>query len=210
MMARENRRLSRMVETATPRDPARKEHAMKHLIALSAIAAGLSMTAPPSLAQSAPPPLPALTPQQQQEVDARMASYRRATDERVARGEIGADDAARLLHWREWQLARQTAARGAAQPDARAARPPVYAAPRPRDYGDAPRPRDDYDAPRPRDDYGPSDDYAIVEPAPAYVYRYPAPYYPAPYYWGPRPYAYWGPSVCAGGFGRHFGGRICF
>ena len=165
---------------------------MKHLIALSAIAAGLSMTAPPSLAQSAPPPLPALTPQQQQDVDARMASYRRATDERVARGEIGADDAARLLQWREWQLARQTAARGAAQPDDRAARPPVY------------------DAPRPRDDYGPSDDYAIVEPAPAYVYRYPAPYYPAPYYWGPRPYAYWGPSVCAGGFGRHFGGRICF
>ena len=45
---------------------------MKHLIALSAIAAGLSMTAPPSLAQSAPPPLPALTPQQQQEVQVRL------------------------------------------------------------------------------------------------------------------------------------------
>ena len=53
-------------------------------------------------------------------------------------------------------------------------------------------------------------DYYAVDPAPAYVpYYSPAvPYYP--YYYGPRPYAYWGPSVCAGGFGRHFGGRVCF
>ena len=54
---------------------------MKHLIALSAIAAGLSMTAPPSLAQSAPPPLPALTPQQQQEVDARMATFQSSIEQ---------------------------------------------------------------------------------------------------------------------------------
>jgi hypothetical protein len=44
-----------------------------------------------------------------------------------------------------------------------------------------------------------------------YVYR---PYYaPPPYYYAPPYYAgpvYWGPSVCAGGFGRHFGGRVCF
>lgn len=44
-------------------------------------------------------------------------------------------------------------------------------------------------------------------PPPAVVY--PAPYYYAPYYYAPRPY-YWGASVCAGGFGRHFGGRFCF
>ena len=61
----------------------------------------------------------------------------------------------------------------------------------------------------------------MVEPPSGYVpYRNATPYYPAPYYWpyygpyywGPRPYAYWGPSVsvCAGGFGRNFGGRICF
>ncbi len=47
-----------------------------------------------------------------------------------------------------------------------------------------------------------------------YVYTYPAPYYYAPgpyysgpYYPGPR---YWGPVVCAGGWGHHFGGRVCF
>jgi hypothetical protein len=40
-------------------------------------------------------------------------------------------------------------------------------------------------------------------------YRYPAPYYDPPYYAPPRAY-YWGPAVCAGGFGRHFGGRVCF
>lgn len=62
-------------------------------------------------------------------------------------------------------------------------------------YDDAPH---DYYEPRPRD-------YVVVEPPPYY-----APYYryPAPYYWAP--YSYWGPSVCAGGFGHHFGGRICF
>lgn len=49
-------------------------------------------------------------------------------------------------------------------------------------------------------------DYYYTAPAPAVVY--PAPYY-APYYYAPRPY-YWGPVVCAGGWGRHFGGRFCF
>lgn len=47
-----------------------------------------------------------------------------------------------------------------------------------------------------------------VVPAPVYA---PAPYYVpyyAPYYgaYAPR---YWGPVVCAGGWGRHGGGRIC-
>lgn len=61
----------------------------------------------------------------------------------------------------------------------------------------------------------------IVEQAPPvvtgqYYYAappvvYPAPYYaPYPYYYyAPRPY-YWGLSVCAGGWGRHVGGRFCF
>jgi len=39
---------------------------------------------------------------------------------------------------------------------------------------------------------------------PAYL---PPPGYVAPYYAGPR---YWGPTVCAGGFGHHWGGRVCF
>jgi len=39
---------------------------------------------------------------------------------------------------------------------------------------------------------------------PAYV---PPPAYVAPYYAGPL---FWGPTVCAGGFGHHWGGRVCF
>ena len=49
--------------------------------------------------------------------------------------------------------------------------------------------------PPPRRDY-------VVAPRP-YYYRNPAPYHGAPY-------PYFGPSVRAGGFGHHFGGRICF
>jgi hypothetical protein len=54
----------------------------------------------------------------------------------------------------------------------------------------------------------------IVEEAPAPVVRTYVPYYaPYPYYgpayYGSAPY-YWGARVCAGGFGRHFGGRVCF
>jgi hypothetical protein len=43
-------------------------------------------------------------------------------------------------------------------------------------------------------------------------YYAPAPYYAAPYYYPPyyAGPAYWGPSICAGGFGRHVGGRVCF
>jgi hypothetical protein len=49
----------------------------------------------------------------------------------------------------------------------------------------------------------------VESPPPHYVYSYPAPYYygPPPY-WGPR--YYWGPVVCAGGWGHHVGGRVCF
>jgi len=162
---------------------------MKHLIALCVIVAG-SMAAPlPTAAQSAAPPLPALTQQQSQDLQARIDAYRRQTDERVARGEITPDEAQRLVGWREWQLAQQMAS-ASAQPNARRAPLDEDA---PADYYDARPPRDVYIAPPA---YGPA---PVYEPY----------YYPAPY-WGPRPYAYWGPSICAGGFGHHFGGRVCF
>ena len=191
---------------------------MKQFISISAIA--LAMTAGAAIAQSStPPPLPALTQQQRQDIDARIDAYRRITDERVARGEITADEAARLVQWREWQIARQTLARAAIPPGyveappAGESQPPDYREPPP----DVSRPPDYRESPA---------DYYTVEPPGGYVpYRYATPYYTAPYYTapyygpyygpyyrGPRPYAYWGPSVsvCAGGFGRNFGGRICF
>jgi hypothetical protein len=189
-----------------------EECAMKHLIAISGVAFALLTTSTSTLGQAATPPqLPALTQQQSEDLHARIDAYRRATDARVARGELSPDEAARLVAWREWQIARQVASttmRPARAPGD-AGVPPDYDASRPRD-DNASRPRDDdasvppdYDASRLRD-YDVSRDYYVVEPAP-YYYRYPA-----PYYWGPRPYAYWGPSICAGGFGRHFGGRVCF
>jgi len=171
---------------------------MKHLIAISALALAFDFAAPPASAQSSPPPLPALTQQQMQDVNARMDAYRRATDARVARSEISADEAARLVQWREWQIAQQIA-------NAQPAPPTMASAPTddgvPPDYRESAPPAY-YQTP-------PSDGY-VVEPAPLYApyYRPVVPYYP--YYYGPRPYAYWGPSVCAGGFGHHFGGRICF
>lgn len=161
---------------------------MKRLIALSGLTVALAAGTPLASAQSSPPPLPALTPQQSATVEQRLDPYRRETEARVARGEITADEADRLLGWREWQLARQVAAPSA--PSASSAQAGV-----PPDYYEAPS--REY-LPPPRD--------VIVESPPYYgpYYRYPA-----PYYWGPPSY-YWGPAVCAGGFGRHFGGRICF
>jgi len=154
---------------------------MKRLIALSGFALALLAATPAALAQSGPPPLPTLTPQQSADVKQRMDAYRQQTEARVTRGEIDPEEADRLLRWREWQLAQQAAG----------------LAPAPMGY-DAP-PSVTYERPR---------DYVVVAPPPYYY----APYYPypAPYYWNPRPYAYWGPSICAGGFDRHFGGRICF
>lgn len=165
---------------------------MKRLIALSGVVLALLAAAPAVFAQSSPPPLPAMTPEQSSDVQQRLDSYRKATDARAARGEITSDEANRLTQWREWQLAQQAAGR---------ALPPVYDHRVPPDYDARPV----YAVPP--DYYGPPGDYYRVEP-PSYY----GPYYPyaAPYYWGPRPYAYWGPAICAGGFGRHFGGRICF
>lgn len=154
---------------------------MKRVIALSAFAGAL-LCGPSAIAQSSPPPLPQLTPEQSQTVEQRLDAYRRQTEARVSRGEISSDEADRLVAWRQWQIARQVA--GAANPPPQSDVPPdYYGAPPPRDY--------------------------VVEPAPfdGPYYRYPVPYYrPVPY---AGPY-YWGPAVCAGGFGHHFGGRICF
>lgn len=150
---------------------------MKRLIALSGFTIALSCGSS-AIAQSSPPPMPQLTPEQSRTVEQRMDLYRKETEGRVARGEISADEADRLLAWREWQIARQVA--GAATSA----------------QGDVP---DDVRPPS-------ASDYVVVQPAPYYgpYYRYPAPYYYAP------PAYYWGPAVCAGGFGHHFGGRICF
>jgi len=182
---------------------------MKRLIAVSGIAFALLGGSTLALAQATPPPMPSLTPQQSAAVQQRVDAYRQQTESRVARGEITADEADRLIQWREWQIARQVAGNRPpprvamdrdTPPDYRGAPPDYDAAPpdyrgAPPDYRDAPS--DDYDT-RPRE--------YVVEPAPYYgpYYRYAT-----PYAWAPRPY-YWGPAVCAGGFGRHFGGRICF
>jgi hypothetical protein len=162
---------------------------MKRLIALSAILLALATGMPFALAQSSPPPLPALTPEQSATLQQRVDRYRSETEGRVSRGEITADEANRLIAWREWQIAQQIAGASFAQTAGGPSDvPPDYRAPPPGEY-----------AP-PRD--------VVVEAPPYYgpYYRYPP-----PYYWGPRPYPYyWGPAVCAGGFGRHFGGRVCF
>lgn len=163
---------------------------MKRLIALSGISLALLAGGPAALAQSSPPALPALTPQQSSEVQQRLDLYRRQTEGRVARGDISADEADRLMNWRSWQIARQVAGIAPSPP------PPAMS----------------YDAVPPDYHERPPQDYVVEPPpyySPYYAPPYYAPYYAPPYYSGPRPY-YWGPAVCAGGFGRHFGGRICF
>ena len=153
---------------------------MKRLFALSGFTLALLVVGPAAYAQSVPPPLPTLNAQQSSAVKRRLDLYRRETEGRVTRGEISADEADRLLKWREWQIARQVVGASATPPaTAYDSPPPDYYEQRPPDY--------------------------VVEAPPYYgpYYRYAAPY------WGPRPY-YWGPAICAGGFGRHFGGRLCF
>jgi hypothetical protein len=171
----------------------RRSTLMKHLVALCGIVLALLGATPGALAQSLPPPLPPLTAQQSADVRQRVDAYRNETEARVARGEISADEADRLVKWREWQIAQQVAARAPSPPRAASDVPPDYRAPQASGHVVA----------EPAPYYVSPPDVVVVEPAPYYV-----PYYPAPYYWGPR--AYWGPAICAGGFGRHFGGRICF
>jgi hypothetical protein len=162
-------------------------------LALAALAGGGSALAG---AQSSPPPLPALTASQSADVQRQMDLYRTEINGRVSRGEITGEEGDRLIRWREWQIAQQIT--GSAPPGPVADAPPArYADAPPGPYADVP-PGPIADAPPVRQYY-----YA---PPPSVVY--PAPYYYAPYYYAPRPY-YWA-SVCAGGWGHHFGGRICF
>ena len=160
---------------------------MKRLFALSGFTLALLAAGPSAHAQSLPPPLPALNAQQSSAVKQRLDLYRRETEGRVTRGEISADEADRLLKWREWQIARQVV--GAPAP------PPATASDSPPPDSSAQRPPDSVVTASPQS-YGPPPSYGPY-------YRYADPY------WGPRPY-YWGPAICAGGFGRHFGGRLCF
>ena len=74
---------------------------MKRLFALTGLTIALLAAAPFALAQSSPPALPALTPEQSASVERRLDLYRKETEGRVSRGEISADEADRLLQWRE-------------------------------------------------------------------------------------------------------------
>ena len=149
---------------------------MKSTVWSLALAAVLCGAALPAVAQSAAPPLPALSAEQMSNLDQELLRYRRDVDDRVARGELREDEAQRLIEWRRWQLARQIAGLTPPEPT----RVIVQ-----REY--VPQP---YYAPQP------------------YAWGYD-PYYGRPYYGGP---VYYGPrvSVCAGGFGRHSFGSLCF
>jgi hypothetical protein len=159
-------------------------------LALAALAGGLPAVAG---AQSSPPALPKMSAEQSADVQRQLDLYRTEVDGRLSRGEITADEADRLLRWREWQLAQQ--ATNEIPPGPISDAPPIAssAAPPARDYTAAP----------------PAREYVYAPPVREYVYA-PPPVYPAPYYvYTPRRY-YWGPTVCAGGWGHHFGGRFCF
>lgn len=151
------------------------------LIALTAAGLLFAMV-PSSSAETAPPPLPALSAEQSANLEQEMARYRQDVDSRVARSEVTEAEAQRLLAWRRWQLARQVA--GLAPRPVEAA--PVFVETNPY-YG------------RPYDYGGP------------YAYARPYHWEPRPYFWGAEPY-YWGPriSFCAGGFGRRSFGSLCF
>ena len=173
---------------------------MRRLFALSGIAIALLAGASFAAAQSSPPPMQAPTSDQSATVNQRVDAYRAETARRVARGEITQNEADNLLDWREWQIARQVAAT-APSPASRNDVPPVYtgeAAPG-HSRGDASA--DVHAPPSPRRDY-------VVVAPPPYAGLYYYSHYPAPYYGAPYPY--FGPSICAAGFGHHFAGRICF
>ncbi|MEO5698888.1 MAG: hypothetical protein ABIS17_14255 [Casimicrobiaceae bacterium] len=123
-----------------------------------------------------PPALPALSPEQSANLNAEMTRYREWVDGRLARSEINAEEAQRLVEWRRWQLARQIAGLAAAEPRVVVHREYVYPA---------------------------------VYPAYDPWYRPYDPWY-RPHYYAPR--AYFGPrlSICAGGWGRHSFGSLCF
>jgi hypothetical protein len=159
-----------------------QEITMKRLVLALALAALAGGYAAAAGAQSSPPPLPPMTAEQSANVERQVDLYRTEINGRVGRGEITAAEGDRLLKWREWQIAQQVTGEAAeALPPGPIADSPPIAPPRVA-----------------------TREYAYAPPPTAV---YPAPYY-VPYYYTPRPY-YWG-SVCAGGWGHHFGGRICF
>ena len=160
---------------------------MKRLALAVALAACAGAYAVGAAAQTDnPPPLPQLSAQQSADVDQKLSLYRTEIDGRVARGEITAPDAERLLAWRHWQLA-QAAAGFAPQAGDVPPGPIADAPPQGRVI------REYYYRPYYRPYYAP-----------------PPVYYPPPAYYAPAPAYWWGPSVCLGGFGHHFGGRACF
>ncbi|MBS0326128.1 MAG: hypothetical protein JSS46_06215 [Proteobacteria bacterium] len=148
----------------------------------------------PSVAGTMPPPLPSLDSTQSSRLDERMKLVRDEVEARVARGEVTATEAGRLLAWREWQIARQIA--GLAPP------PPEYITP---NYPPQPG------------ETGVPPDYRATPPAPVY-YTIPYPVYAPwrayawPYggYAAPWPPFAWGATICGGGFGHHFRAGICF
>jgi len=137
---------------------------------------------PSSSAETAPPPLPALSAEQSANLEQELTRYRQDVDARVARNDVTEAEAKRLLAWRRWQLARQVT--GLAPQPVEVA--PIFVETNPY-YG------------RPYS-YGSPYDYA-----PPYYWE-PRPFYsgPAPFYWAPRI------SICAGGFGRRAFGSLCF
>jgi len=165
-------------------------------LALAAVTGSYALVA----GAQAVPPLPQMDATQSAQVEQKLALYRAEVDGRVARGEITAEEASRLLEWRRWQLAQEVTGRvpqfaGDVPPG------PISDAPPSRAAGDVP--------PGPISDSPPSRvvrEYYYAPP-PAYYPGYYPPYYYAP---GPYPYYYWGARVCAGGFGHHFAGRFCF
>jgi len=72
---------------------------MRRLLALSAVAVALLVGASFAQAQSSPPPMPALSPEQSATVNQRLDAYRDETQRRVARREITQNEADNLLDW---------------------------------------------------------------------------------------------------------------
>ncbi len=125
---------------------------MKSLATLATAYAVATLSAL-ACAQSTPPSSPPLNAAQSQQVQQQLDLYRREVDARLARGDLTADEAQRLLQWREWQLAQQAAGLVRTMPST----PPDYAPP--------------------------PATVVVPAPRPYYGYPYYAPYYAAPAPW---------------------------
>jgi len=163
----------------------RKHMKFKWLYVAAAIVAlgfPIAAAAQPSTPEMSTPEMPTLTPEQSEQVRQQITSERATMEARVGRGEVTPDEAERFLAWREWQIARQVT--GTAPPSTTVQR--------------------QVESPPPRHGYAPAPYY--YGPAPYYYGSAPYYYGPAPYYWGPR----WGATICAGSWGHHVGGSLCF